>query len=77
MMYSELTLKELASDPMILMVMRADGVAEETLEQLMKQVTEGEISRLQLSLNKSRADEFYARLDQSLIQSAVASRMRG
>lgn len=68
----ELTLKELAADPLILMIMRADGVAQDKLEQLMKEVADGEISRLQLSLNKSRADEFYARLDDSLMQNSKA-----
>ena len=70
----ELTLKELAADPLILMVMRADGVAEDSLQDLMKQVAESEISRLQLSLHKSRADEFYARLDESLKQNAPSAR---
>ena len=48
----ELTLKELAADPLILMVMRADGVAEDTLQDLMKQVAASEVSRLQLTLNR-------------------------
>ena len=73
-MEHELTLKELAADPLILMVMRADGVAEDSLQDLMKQVAESEISRLQLQMHKTRADEFYARLDESLAQTAKSLR---
>lgn len=73
-MSRELTLKELAADPLILMIMRADGVSDDALEQLMKQAADNDVSRLELSLKKSRADEFYARLDESLSQKIKASR---
>ena len=73
-MEHELTLKELAADPLILMVMRADGVAEDSLQDLMKQVAESEIIRLQLQMHKTRADEFYARLDESLAHTAKSLR---
>ncbi len=62
-MNNELTIHELASDPLIAMVMRADGVGEQDLADLISRVAQGQVKRLQLQINRARANDFYTRLD--------------
>ncbi|MCO5730352.1 hypothetical protein [Rhizobium sp. SSA_523] len=62
-MKCELTMTELASDPLIAMVMRADGVDHEALADLMSRTARLQVEHLQQQISQARADDFYARLD--------------
>ncbi|WP_137130245.1 hypothetical protein [Rhizobium sp. FY34] len=62
-MDTELTMRDLTGDPLIAMMMRADGVAQQELTGLLHRVARQEVERLQTRLRQARADEFYSRLD--------------
>lgn len=72
MMEREMTYQELKSDPLIALLMQADGVALEDLDELRRRATERKLMELQTALQKSHADDFYRRLDQSLVARHMA-----
>lgn len=62
-MEREMTFQDLTTDPLIVMLMRADGVALEDLQNLKQMAEQRELSHLKCSLQKSRANDFYNRLE--------------
>ncbi|MFD1747028.1 hypothetical protein ACFSE1_16250 [Rhizobium helianthi] len=66
-MEQEMTFQELTSDPLIALLMQADGVAVQDLDELRKHTAERELAELQTHIRKSHADDFYRRLDQSML----------
>jgi hypothetical protein len=75
-MDTELTMQDLTGDPLIAMMMRADGVEQNELSVLLQSVTHQEVERLQQRLRQARADEFYTRLDHALEARLKAARQR-
>lgn len=62
-MEREMTFQDLTTDPLVVMLMRADGVALEDLQNLKHMAAQREVSKLQCQLQKSRAEDFYSRLN--------------
>jgi hypothetical protein len=65
-METELTMRDLAGDPLIALMMRADGIGEDELSMLMRSVARQEVERLQQRLRQASAAAFYKRLDKAL-----------
>jgi hypothetical protein len=65
-METEMTMRDLAGDPLIAMMMRADGIGQDELSSLLQTVARQEVERLQQRLRQASADEFYTRLDKAL-----------
>ncbi len=62
-MDTELRVTELASDPLIGMLMRADGVDHDQLSELLVRTARVQVAHLQDRIRQARAEEFYSRLD--------------
>lgn len=72
-MESDLTLNDMTADPLIALLMKADGVEIEDLEALLATARRAEVERLELHLRRQRAEDFYRRLDLSLTDSSRAA----
>ncbi|TRL32262.1 hypothetical protein [Rhizobium straminoryzae] len=73
-MESDLSINDVKADPLIALLMQADGVRIEDLEILLKATTQAQVERLETRIREQRAREFYQRLDLSL---AGTSTQRG
>jgi pantothenate kinase-related protein Tda10 len=73
-METEMTMRDLAGDPLIAMMMRADGIGQDELSSLLQTVARQEVERLQQRLRQVSADEFYTRLDKALEMRLRAAR---
>ncbi|MGE6740673.1 hypothetical protein ACQKGC_10385 [Allorhizobium pseudoryzae] len=62
-MDAELSVMELANDPLIGMLMRADGVGQDQLSELLCQAARRQVAHLQDRIRQARAEDFYNRLD--------------
>ncbi|MCY1669301.1 hypothetical protein [Rhizobium sp. SL86] len=62
-MDTELSITELANDPLIGLLMRADGVDQEQLSELLGRTARLQVAHLQDRIRQARAEEFYSRLD--------------
>ncbi|MBP2548980.1 RNA binding exosome subunit [Neorhizobium galegae] len=62
-MEPDLTIAEVAADPLIAMMIEADGVSVEDLKTLLHQTARVEVERLRVRLHERQASHFYARLD--------------
>jgi hypothetical protein len=75
-MEPELTLNDLASDPLIALLMKADGVHDAELASLLNQTARVEVERLKTRLLQANADAFYHRLDAALLLPQAERRSR-
>lgn len=64
-METDLTVSEVAADPLIAMLIEADGVSVEDLTVLLHTTAKVEVARLQLRLHENQATHFYERLDET------------
>lgn len=62
-MDTELSITELANDPLIALLMRADGVDEKELSALIGHTARLQVAHLQDRIRQARAEDFYTRLD--------------
>ncbi|MBT9371086.1 hypothetical protein [Rhizobium sp. CSW-27] len=69
-MEGDLTLNDMTADPLIALLMKADGVESRDLEALLAATRRAEVERLELHLRRQRAEDFYRRLDLSLAASS-------
>lgn len=63
-METDLTISEVAADPLIAMMIEADGVSIEDLKVLLHTTAKIEVERLRLRLHERQAADFYERLDE-------------
>lgn len=62
-MDTELSISQLANDPLIGLLMRADGVDQDQLSELLGRTARLQVAHLQDRIRQARAEEFYSRLD--------------
>jgi serine kinase of HPr protein (carbohydrate metabolism regulator) len=63
-METDLTISEVAADPLIAMMIEADGVSIEDLKMLLQTTAKLEVERLRVHLHERHAADFYERLDE-------------
>ncbi|MDO1582517.1 hypothetical protein [Rhizobium oryzicola] len=64
-MDQEMTVQDLMHDPLIAMLMQADGIRHEDLDQLLRGTAEAQVEHLQSQIRTARASEFYGNLEKT------------
>ncbi len=64
-MDQEMTVQDVMGDPLIAMLMQADGIKHEELDQLLRGTAKAQVEKLQSQLRTARASEFYGNLEKT------------